>query len=385
MQACTSTIVSGKVTKDGRPLLLKNRDTGDLNNHVVQMKGEKYTFLAVAADRDKKVRSVWQGHNEKGFAIINTAAYNMNGKNNQSDINDGTIMRLALGLCATAKDFEYMLDTMRVAGHLKANSNFGVIDAEGAAAYYETGIRGYTKYDVNDSTIAPHGYLIRTNFAFSGDRSLDKGAERYMAATQFMLTAAFSGHLDAEYLIRKLPRFLTHGFTKTNLWDLEPDDDLSPHYVSFEDFIPRYATASSTLIQGVKPGESPLHTVSYTITGNSLTCVVIPLLISDAVPGVVTGDGEDNHSWLCQQGLALKYDIFPNHKGKVSDYVDLGKLINRRGTGILQKTEPLETSIFQRFKPVITDIRDGKSSAKKELAEYYSWVDSAVRKFYTEL
>ena len=33
--ACTSFIVSGRVTKDGRPMIFKNRDTGEQNNVVV--------------------------------------------------------------------------------------------------------------------------------------------------------------------------------------------------------------------------------------------------------------------------------------------------------------------------------------------------------------
>ena len=32
--ACTSAIVSGKLTANGRPLMWKNRDTNDLNNRV---------------------------------------------------------------------------------------------------------------------------------------------------------------------------------------------------------------------------------------------------------------------------------------------------------------------------------------------------------------
>ena len=42
--ACTSAVVSGKVTLDGRPLLWKNRDTDYLRNHVAYVKGEKYDF-----------------------------------------------------------------------------------------------------------------------------------------------------------------------------------------------------------------------------------------------------------------------------------------------------------------------------------------------------
>lgn len=77
--ACTSFIVSGKATKDGRPLIFKNRDTGDANNVVVVVQGERYRYMGIAASWDKKPVDIWGGHNEAGFAIINTAAYNMNG------------------------------------------------------------------------------------------------------------------------------------------------------------------------------------------------------------------------------------------------------------------------------------------------------------------
>ena len=37
--ACTSFIVSGKATKSGRPMIFKNRDTGNLDNCMVTVKG----------------------------------------------------------------------------------------------------------------------------------------------------------------------------------------------------------------------------------------------------------------------------------------------------------------------------------------------------------
>ena len=37
--ACTSAIVSGRLTANGRPLMWKNRDTNDLNNRVERVKG----------------------------------------------------------------------------------------------------------------------------------------------------------------------------------------------------------------------------------------------------------------------------------------------------------------------------------------------------------
>ena len=40
VQACTSVIVSGRVTKDGRPLIYKNRDTSTLHNVSIVFQGQ---------------------------------------------------------------------------------------------------------------------------------------------------------------------------------------------------------------------------------------------------------------------------------------------------------------------------------------------------------
>ena len=45
--ACTSAIFTGKCTKDGRPLMWKNRDTGELNNRLEFFKGRIYGFVAL--------------------------------------------------------------------------------------------------------------------------------------------------------------------------------------------------------------------------------------------------------------------------------------------------------------------------------------------------
>ena len=68
MYACTSVIISGKLTKDGRPLMWKNRDTGTLENCVIYQKGERYAYLAIINSNSiAQPRSVWMGVNEKGF------------------------------------------------------------------------------------------------------------------------------------------------------------------------------------------------------------------------------------------------------------------------------------------------------------------------------
>lgn len=151
------------------------------------------------------------------------------------------------------------------------NSNFGVIDAKGGCAYYETGNEAYTKFDANDLKVAPRGYLLRTNHAFTGDRKLDQGIERYMAVTEFMQQADYTGDLTCEHLLLHIPRNLKHRLTKTDLYEFMPMDERQVVMVPFRDFIPRYTTSSTLLVQGVSSGENPLFTVSWTIIDSSLS------------------------------------------------------------------------------------------------------------------
>ena len=44
MFPCTSAVVSGRVTPDGRPLLWKHRDASDLNNRIVHFEAEGGTL-----------------------------------------------------------------------------------------------------------------------------------------------------------------------------------------------------------------------------------------------------------------------------------------------------------------------------------------------------
>ena len=382
--ACTSFIVSGKATKDGRPLLFKNRDTNDLNNYYHYFKGSKYDFLGDISNNPKS-QGIWFGHNTAGFAIMNTAAYNLNPQSSPEDRKqadggkDGIIMRLALEQCANLKDFETLLDTLPKP--LACNSNFGVIDANGGCAYYETGNNGYVKFDVNDPKIAPLGYIVRTNFGFSGDRTQDKGISRFNAISDICLKLSNTNDFSVENILG-ITRYLKHGLTAQNLYDIIPPDSSTPQFVAFRDFIPRYLTASSVLIQGVKPGESPLLTVSWTIIGSPLTTVVVPVMIapSKKSPSLLDKTAE-NGSVLSNWGLTLKKDLFPIERGEGADYINLSKLINSQNTGILQKVKLIEKEIVTRGEKVIEDTRK-KGKADRELEEYYEWLDKYIRDSY---
>jgi hypothetical protein len=385
--ACTSIIVSGKVTPDGRPYIFKNRDTHDLDNLAIQIQGSRYRFIGIVATKDTLYKSVWSGHNEVGFAIANTAAYNLNGKlepgkpRPQGDDNDGTLMRKALGTCRTLGEFEHLLDSIKAQGPIPSNSNFAVLDAEGGVAYYETGNKGYVKYDANDPLVAPYGFIVRTNHGMSGERSLDQGVERYLAISDYATRAAFANDLGFENIIRKVTRNLKHGLTQIDLHDFQPQDDSQPVYFPFRDFIPRYLTASAQLIQGVKENESPLLTTAWTIVGSPLTTVAIPLWITTdgKLPNVVTHQKPGQQAPLVTVSFELKQQLFPIERGNGQDYINLARLINRSGTGIIQQIEPIETEIFYRSRAIRQS-----NTPNKDISEFYRWVEQYVREQYSQ-
>ena len=379
-QACTSVIVSGRVTKDGRPLIYKNRDTSTLHNMTIVVQGSRFRYIGLVNAEDTAPVNVWGGHNEAGFGIINTAAYNLNGDGGDTD-GDGIFIRKALELCATLADFETLLDTVKKPREV--NSNFAVLDAQGGCAYYETGNYEYVKFDVNDPKVAPDGYLMRTNFGTTGNHKLDLGVERYCAITDFMAEACKEGNMEHDYLITSISRYLKHGVTKLDMYDFMPETENDTQYFSFGDYIARHSTSSVILVQGVKPGESPMNTVSWTIIGWPLTTVAIPLVLTSSgkLPAIVTDDGT-GHSWLNEKGLELKKRVFSLEAGNTTTYGDLSKLFNKQGTGILQQIQPIEKEVMRRGEEALDGLR--KSKSFKTMDVYYDWVDEFLAEQYRE-
>ncbi len=377
--ACTSVIVSGRVTKDGRPMIFKHRDSGNVHNMMLVVQGRKYRYLGLVNAGDTLPKDVWGGYNEAGFGIVNTAAYNLNGNGGDTD-GDGILIRKALEFCATLEDFERLMDTVKKPRDV--NSNFAVLDAKGGCAYYETGNYKYVKFDVNDPAVAPDGYLMRTNFGTTGNHKLDQGVERYQAITEFMAEACKEGHLEHDYLITHISRYLKHGVTQLDMYDMMPETETDTCYVSFHDYIARYSTASVVLVQGVRPDESPLNTISWTIMGWPLTTIAMPLALlpSGKLPALVTDDGTD-HSRLCEMGLQLKSRVFTLKKGNnTAFYGNLAPLINKKGTGILQQLLLIEEDVMRQGEEAVAALRKAKDS--KAMEAYYDWVDVFITEQY---
>ena len=146
-EECTTGVASGRATADGRPILWKNRDnSAAMNNEVNYFTDGKYNYLAVVTVGQPG--SAWMGVNEKGFCIENSVISDLP-RGGQSGAGNGGFMKLALQTCANLADFEALLKTTNVSGR-RTLANFGVIDAEGGAAIFETSHVDYVKFDAND-------------------------------------------------------------------------------------------------------------------------------------------------------------------------------------------------------------------------------------------
>jgi len=382
--SCTTFIISGKNTPDGKPILYKNRDTGTLDNAIVFFSDGKYQYIGIVDSRVSWKKEVWGGYNSAGFAIMNSMAYNNNiGDTTKFEDQEGVVMKLALASCATLADFEKLLTDLPKP--LGVNSNFGVIDAYGGAAYYETGNYGFKKIDANDPALAPDGYLIRTNHSFTGAVDQGMGYIRYAAASEALNMAAAQKKLEPQYLLNNISRNLNHSLTKVNLRADLPRDNRSAEFRSFEDFIPRFSTASVVMVVGAAKGEDPAAAMAWMVDGSPLTAVAVPVWVSAGknLPWVVSMK-DDMHSPLCDAAMQLKGQLFPISRGNGNKYINVAALINADNTGILQRLEPIETEIFRKTAEMTTAL-SGKKTDKAMIQEHYKWIDSYIIQSYKEI
>jgi hypothetical protein len=389
--ACTAVIASGKVTADGRPFIFKNRDSSDgINNSLLTLKGSKYQYVGVVNySTSSSPASMWYGHNEAGFAILNTLSYYFNSPTSKANTSAGPLMKKALGQCATVDEFEALLQqTQAQSSSVTLSTNFAVMDTLGNVAFFETSNRSYTKFDCNDETVAPNGYLIRTNYSFTSpyyDSTNHVGEQRYKAAQKYMQDTFGEGKIDAVKVVHELPRYLYHGNTEVNLWEDIPDDINDVRNTYFSNFIPRYTSTSASLMQGITSGEPPTNTISWVAIGWPCGSFTVPIIITPSLvlPEVVKRSPGTYKSEMCTDALEFKKQVFNiYHDGKQStDSIDLSKLINKEETGILQKVTKADLVVCERGLDLIDQLRNG-TSGDNEVADYYNWVDSYWRTFH---
>ena len=392
--ACTAVIASGKVTTDGRPFIFKNRDAADgIDNSLITLKGTKYQYVGVVNySTSSSPTSIWYGHNEAGFAILNTLSYYFNSATSKANTSAGALMKKALGQCATVAEFEALLQqTQQQTSSLTLSTNFAVMDTLGNVAFFETSNRSYTKFDVNDPAVAPDGYLVRTNFSFTSpyyDTTNHVGEQRYKAACKYMEDTFGGGKIDAVRMAHEMPRYLYHGDTQVNLWNEMPAYADDMRHIYFSNFIPRFTSASASLMQGILPGEDPTHTVSWIAIGWPCGSFTVPIVITPSLtlPEVVKRQPSTYKSEMCSKAVTLKNSVFAiYHDGEqATDSIILAKLINGEQTGVLQKMTAADNVVWQQGADMMQQLRAG-TLTQTDVANFYAWVDTYWRQTYNEV
>ncbi len=380
--ACTTAIISGKYTKDGRPLMWKVRDSDYAKNSMMYFSDGKYSYIGLINSEDTDGKQVWGGSNAAGFSIMNSASFNVNlGDTTSKKDLEGYFMRKALQSCATLEEFEELLKNnpkpMGLAAH------FGVIDAKGGAAFYEVNNYTFTKFDANDPAVAPNGYVLRTNFSFTGKKDVGYGFVRFQTAQDLLFAADGRGSLDCKTIIQEFSRCFKNPILNRNYRDEFENIPAGNHFVSSDDLITRSETTSVILVHGVKPNESPELTTIWTLVGFPNTCVALPIWVKGGqnLPKMLVRDSLGNAP-LNRMALQLKDQCYPIKRSGGERYLQISKLINLEKMGYIQKIETVENDIFKKTEENMKIWRNDKVG-ENDITLFYSWLDSLVLKTYS--
>ncbi len=329
LQACTTAILSGKATKDGRPLLWKNRDADDLHNQAVYCADGRYPYVGLVNRGDASGLQIWSGLNAAGFSIMNNATYNLD-IDGEKTTQEGAFMKLALQTCASVEDFQALLERSNSGGR-EVSANFGVIDAKGGAAYFETDAKGFRRFD---AASAPGGFLVRGNYSHSGKAGGGTGYLREARAQDLVGRLQAEGRLSVGTLLSDVARDTANAPIGSF-----PAEALKGQ-AFIGDSISRDITSHAFVVQGVRPGEAPGRSTAWVILGLPVAGVAVPLWVgAAAIPKELAASQA-----LAPLNAAFdraRRHLFPHPQSDQKRYLDAGRLYGS-ATGLLAPFLTLE-------------------------------------------
>lgn len=384
---CTVAVVSGKATPDGRPLLWKNRDTSAIPNKMAFLQGSKYSFIGLVHPSDKEPKNVWAGINSEGFAIMNSASADLSENAGMDGMNEnGIFMKRALGECADVGDFERLLDETN--GKRRVGANFGVIDAKGNACFFETRNSSYIKFDANDPRVAPRGYIVRTNYAFTSPvKNGGGGYIRFERISKLFQTASAENRLNVPFILQEAARDLVneklHSYP---LSDPQASDPATPFYINTTDTINRNSTVSVALFHGAPTPDKAYLSTMWLLLGQAVCTAAIPLWAhAEGVPEVAGGEGT---APLNDLAIALSHYLYPDTRGHMRQYLNMTRLLTYGGNGVLNRILPIENKVLVKTEKMLTKWESQKPR-KEEMAAYQNemaeWVYRSLRESFPDI
>lgn len=318
---CTSALVGASRGADGRWLLWKHRDSGHPDNYVRGFAATDSTmaYVALFNAADTAAREAWIGFNEAGFAVMNTASYNIPAPARNWQDREGLLMSEGLRRCRSVADFHRLL--LDHPGPRGVQANFGVFDAEGRGAYFETSDREVAVFPLDSVSAAalgvelrenPGGLLTRTNYSVSGGTSGRLGVSRHRAERHLLDSVAESprrwadrGRIAAEDLIETLSRSLFLPEIGVDLID-----GVAARHRDKGDVISRRSSCASVVIEGPLPGEDPARNVIMWTAIGCPTLSVVEAVYLDSIPAGLLPTAPAHHSPICDSVNVLRDKAF---------------------------------------------------------------------------
>lgn len=316
IMACTSAIIGAGCSASGRMLLWKHRDTGTEHSFVAKVEpAGGLEYVALFNGGDSLLREAWVGVNEAGFAVMNTASYNLAPDTALVRDREGIVMSQALGTCRSVADFDSLLRSLpRPMG---VQANFGVADGMGNGAYFETWDTGFRRIDL----AGPDTLLVRTNYSHSGEKDGGFGYIRECSAVSLLEPMAVSHRVTPQAIFDSVSCSFYH-----SLMGYDPvAADTCAVWLVDQDFIPRYSTGASIIVELPAPGDDLCSAVMWTALGYP-PCAELMRVSVDSIPRGLSAEGELYHSPVCDRAVEAKHRVFPIERGSGRHYIYLPEL-----------------------------------------------------------
>jgi hypothetical protein len=217
----------------------------------------------------------------------------------------------------------------------------------------------------------------------SGIPEKGQGYTRYQTMSDLFAWNFLAKNLSVDLIVQEAMTCLKHSLTGIDLGRLElPAQAEQRTMVSFADFVPRYSTTASLIVQGVHKGEDPSLTTLWLVLGNPLVTPILPVFVAaaDRIPAMMfSRDGKP--ALLNDKSLRLKGRCFPVKTPEARYYVDLARLLNKEGTGTLQVLRRTNRSLLEKGRGLLEESRN-RGLAKENLVSFYAWAENTIREYY---
>ncbi|WP_300300684.1 hypothetical protein [uncultured Muribaculum sp.] len=316
--ACTSAIIGGGASASGRMLLWKHRDTGAEHSFVARVKpcrSGELEYVALFNGGDSLLREAWTGVNAAGFAVMNTASYNLAPDTARVRDREGVVMARALAVCRNVADFDSLLRVLpRPMG---VQANFGAIDTCGAGAYFETCDTGFVRVDLAHRDTM----IVRTNYSHCGEADGGYGYIREASAVKLLEPMVASRSVAPERIFTEVSRSFYH-----SLLGYDPvAADTAAVWIVDQDFIPRYSTGACVVIEVPAGGDDPSGAVMWSALGYP-PCAEMRRATLDSIDTGLLPAAPLWRAPLSERAAKLKGEVFPIRRGSGSHYIYLPAL-----------------------------------------------------------